>query len=96
MFSKVTNKWKSHRCDVKGCKEGLVVCDANEKLCREICAAPAHLKLGVEMPKMLCKCGKSRAFGGEIRIFVSFATTIYIWTMANLEKKFDFASSESS
>ena len=63
---KSDNKWKSHECDVKGCKEGLVVCDGNEKLGRRICAAPAqHFKLGVEMPKILCKCGNSPAFGGQ-------------------------------
>ena len=60
------NSWKSHVCDVKGCSEGFVMCDGNEKLRRRICAAPREsLKLSPSMPKIVNKCGNSPIFGGR-------------------------------
>lgn len=51
------NRWKEHRCHVAGCREGLVVCDGNEKLHHRICAAPQEsLKLSSSMPKTVSKC----------------------------------------
>ena len=60
------NEWKHHVCKVKGCLEGFIMCDGNEKLCRRICAAPREtINLSRSMPKIVDKCGNSPVFGGQ-------------------------------
>lgn len=60
------NAWKQHMCEVKGCSEGFVMCDGNEKLSRRICAAPREsFKLASNMPRIVSRCGNSPIFGGQ-------------------------------
>ena len=39
-LSKTTPRWVHHSCDTKGCREGMVTIDGNEKIRRSMCAAP--------------------------------------------------------
>ena len=49
------NKWALHRCDVKGCAEGYVTVDGNEKLRRPMCAAPhSRIQVRPDLPTINC------------------------------------------
>ena len=51
------NKWVMHSCKVKGCQEGYVTVDGNEKLKRPICAAPrCHVKFCKDLPTIVECC----------------------------------------
>ncbi|ESO87925.1 hypothetical protein LOTGIDRAFT_175929 [Lottia gigantea] len=58
-----------HVCEQKGCKEGYVSIDGNEKLRRPMCKAPkvnVHLKFG--MPRIVQCCPNSPLFGGSNQV----------------------------
>lgn len=60
------SRWVGHVCGVKGCREGFVMCDGNEKICRRICAAPKeHFRLGKQMPNTIGCCANSPLMGGK-------------------------------
>ena len=60
------NKWVMHKCSTKGCTEGYVTVNGNEKLCRPICAAP-HSKSEIrrDLPKVEQCCTKFPILGGN-------------------------------
>ena len=50
------NKWVMHKCKVKGCAEGYVTVDGNEKLRRPMCAAPrSRIQTCRDLPT-ICTC----------------------------------------
>ena len=60
------NKWALHRCTVKGCTEGCVTIDGNEKLRRPICAAPkSHVQLRPDLPTVVQCCTNYPVHGGK-------------------------------
>ncbi len=65
-MSKTTPKWISHVCDVKGCREGVVTINGNEKLNRGMCVAPKS-KVAIDSSRinlMQC-CPRSPITGGK-------------------------------
>ena len=60
------NKWVMHRCGVKGCAEGYVTVDGNEKLWRPTYAAPcSKLKIQRDLPMIVQCCTNSPQIGGR-------------------------------
>ena len=58
--------WVLHRCTVKGCAEGYVTVDGNEKLRRPICAAPkSHVQLRPDLPTIVQCCTNYPVHGGK-------------------------------
>ena len=60
------NKWVMHKCGTKGCAEGYVTVDGNEKLRRPICAVP-HSKSQIrkDLPKIVQCCTNFPILGGK-------------------------------
>ncbi len=65
-LSKITPKWISHVCNVKGCREGVVTVDGNEKVNRAMCAAPKS-KVAIDRSRinMVQCCPRSPITGGK-------------------------------
>lgn len=60
------NKWVMHSCHIKGCKEGYVTIDGNEKLKRPKCAAPHNREqLRHDLPTIVRCCTKYPLLGGK-------------------------------
>lgn len=59
-------QWLHHQCSVKGCSEGYVSIDGNEKVRRPQCAAPRQrIRLAASMPNVFLTCPNSPALGGK-------------------------------
>lgn len=58
-----------HECNVKGCKEGYVTIDGNEKMKRAMCGSPkSRVLLGKGMPQIVQCCPHSPVFGGKFKV----------------------------
>ena len=65
-LSKLPNKWVMHSCHIKGCKEGYVTVDGNEKLKRPKCAAPhSRIQVRSDLPTIVQCCTKYPTLGGK-------------------------------
>ena len=63
------NKWTLHRCNVKGCTEGYITIDGNEKLRRPICAAPkSRVQLQHDLPIVAQCCTNYPVHGGKSQV----------------------------
>ena len=60
------NKWVMHKCKVKGCAEGYVTVDGNEKLRRPMCAAPrSKIRIRSDLPTIVQCCTNYPVMGGK-------------------------------
>ena len=59
-------KWVQHCCNVRGCKEGMVTIDGNEKIRRAMCAAPTSKVIcPVNHINLVQCCSRSPITGGR-------------------------------
>ncbi len=66
ILNTMPNKWALHRCTVKGCAEGYVTIDGNEKLRRPICAAPkSRVQLRPDLPTVVQCCTNYPVHGSK-------------------------------
>lgn len=62
------NKWVMHSCHIKGCREGYVTVDGNEKLKRPKCAAPhSRVRLRRDLPEVVHCCTNYPTLGGKYK-----------------------------
>ena len=60
------NRWIKHTCNIRGCKEGYVTVDGNEKLKRPICAAPHNKEPNPRhMPQIVGCCKNTHIYGNS-------------------------------
>ena len=60
------NQWVMHKCSVRGCAEGYVTIDGNEKLRRPMCAAPRRkLQIRRDLPTVVQCCTNYPITGGK-------------------------------
>ena len=60
------NKWVMHKCSIKGCAEGYVTIDGNEKLHRPICGVPhSRCQIRRDLPVIVKCCTNFPIIGGK-------------------------------
>lgn len=77
-FMAKQESWIHHSCAVKGCTEGYVTIDGNEKLRRSICSQSGEKILSSEGLRIQDCCPEDPGFGGRFKKPVKYVLSYYI------------------